>query len=257
MEENVTLQDTNADELDLSGAFEEYTDTDTSAAESAPQKEEWGLDVVFNGEKKTLTRDEAIANAQKGMNYDHVYAQLEKYRAAEADRKADTDALSELDQTAQLMGMDRAGYLDFLRQQRRQAEIDRITREGVAEPYAEQVYELKQAHDKGQERIAALEKELQTFRDRDIRREQWSKFFANHTDIGSFEELPDEVKSEIAAGTEPEAAYSKWEVKSLREQLAHQKQAQKNAETAPGSARGDGAAEVDSFEAALAAAFRA
>ena len=111
MEENATMQETNAEELDLSGAFEEYNDTEESAAESAPQQEEWGLDVVFNGEKKTLTRDEAIANAQKGMNYDHVKAELDRLRAAEKDRAADTDALSVLDKAAQSLGMDRAGYL--------------------------------------------------------------------------------------------------------------------------------------------------
>ncbi len=41
------------------------------------QDEEETITVKFNGEEKTLTRADARALAQKGMNYDHIYAQRE------------------------------------------------------------------------------------------------------------------------------------------------------------------------------------
>lgn len=256
MEESILTQDTNVEELDFSQAGEEYTDTTEEPEASAQQEEEWGLDVVFNGEKKTLTRDEAIANAQKGMNYDHVKAELDRLRAAEKNRAADTDALSVLDKAAQSLGMDRAGYLDFLKQQQRQAELDKLMEQGVARPFAEQLLQERQERLTDKAELEQIRNELSVLKDQNTRREQWSKFFAAHPDVEGYNALPDEVKSDIASGTEPEAAYMKWEVKSLREQLAQQKQAKKNAETSVGSAKGDGAGTLDAFEAALAAAFR-
>ena len=256
MEENATMQETNAEELDLSGAFEEYNDTEESAAESATQQEEWGLDVVFNGEKKTLTRDEAVAFTQKGMNYDHVKEELDRLRAAETTRKADTDALNLMDKVAQGMGMDRVGYLNFLQDQQREAELQKLMDEGHSRAYAEERLKERQERLQEKKELEEIRQELKGYREKEARREQWSKFFANHTDIESFDALPDDVKRDIAAGEEPEAAYMKWENKSLKEQLAQQKQATKNAETSVGSAKGDGAGEMDAFEAALAAAFR-
>jgi hypothetical protein len=256
MEESILTQDTNVEELDFSQAEEEYTDSTEQTEASAQQKDEWGLDVVFNGEKKTLTREEAIANAQKGMNYDHVKSELDKLRAAEKGRQADTDALNAIDQFAQSLGMDRAGYLNFVKQQQREAEINKLMDEGLTKPFAEQLMQERQERLTDKAELEQIRSELSTLKEQNTRREQWSAFFAAHPEIESFDALDDQVKADIAAGDTPEAAYMKWEVKSLREQLAQQKQARKNAETSVGSAKGDGAGAQDAFEAALAAAFR-
>ena len=37
--------------------------------------------VKYNGKEQTLSRDEMVTNAQKGMNYDHIYAELQDARA--------------------------------------------------------------------------------------------------------------------------------------------------------------------------------
>lgn len=44
--------------------------------------DDFSLDIVYNGERKTLTKDEAIVNAQKGMNYDKL---LDKYEMIEQE----------------------------------------------------------------------------------------------------------------------------------------------------------------------------
>ena len=255
MEEIFETQDTNVDEVDFTSAEESYIDSGEETA-SAQQEETWGLDVVFNGEKRTLTRDEAIAHAQKGMNYDHVKAELDKYRAAEKDRTAENEMLSAIDDLAQSLGMDRAGYFNFIKKQKEEAEIDKIIEQGVTKPFAEQLYKERQERLADQQELKTIREELQTLREQNTRREQWSQFFANHPDVEGFDALPEDVKKDIAAGTEPEAAYTKWEVKSLREQLAQQKQAQKNQETAAGSAKGYSGHEADPFEAALLAIAR-
>ena len=47
-------------------------------------KDEFQLKVKYNGESKTLSRDEAVSFAQKGMNYDRVKEQLEQLKKTPA-----------------------------------------------------------------------------------------------------------------------------------------------------------------------------
>lgn len=73
--------------------LEDTTVDDTTAEESPaetheePQQEptEQRFKVKYNGQEQELTVDELIANAQKGMNYDHVRGDLEKERKTRAE----------------------------------------------------------------------------------------------------------------------------------------------------------------------------
>lgn len=55
--------------------IEETTEPDTV---EETEKDPYALDVKFNGEERTLSKDEARILAQKGLNYDRFYEPLEK-----------------------------------------------------------------------------------------------------------------------------------------------------------------------------------
>ena len=75
---------------------EEPTEETTEKAEEAVENP-FGLDVVYNGEQKTLNKEEATTYAQKGMNYDKIYTPLE--RLARMNNMSVSDFLNQLNET--------------------------------------------------------------------------------------------------------------------------------------------------------------
>lgn len=51
-------------------------DEQVQAEETISSKDEFALDIKYNGESMSLDREKAIEMAQKGMNYDHVFEEL-------------------------------------------------------------------------------------------------------------------------------------------------------------------------------------
>lgn len=70
--------------------MEDFVIAEETISESEPQLSfpeeptgnEFALEVRYNGEDRTLTHEEAVAFAQKGMNYDHIKEQLDKLKNA-------------------------------------------------------------------------------------------------------------------------------------------------------------------------------
>lgn len=65
-------------EESLGEETEETTEETEPNTVEETEKDPYALDVKFNGEERTLTKDEARILAQKGMNYDRFYEPLEK-----------------------------------------------------------------------------------------------------------------------------------------------------------------------------------
>ena len=68
--------------------------------------EEFSLDIKYNGELMSLDRQKATELAQKGMNYDHVYEELERLR--------EDPELEKLERLSKAAGMSRGELLDLL-----------------------------------------------------------------------------------------------------------------------------------------------
>ena len=69
---------------DNDGIFDEVEDTpvENEVDEEVPEASEAPfMEITYNKEKKGLSREEAIAYAQKGMNYDHM---VDKYNRINA-----------------------------------------------------------------------------------------------------------------------------------------------------------------------------
>ncbi len=69
--------------------------SETISNEQEPEND-FSLEIKYNGEAKTLSKEEAVSLAQKGMNYDHVYNELLSLRqVSDAFNGRKTNAPSE------------------------------------------------------------------------------------------------------------------------------------------------------------------
>lgn len=110
----------------------------------------------------------------------------------------------------------------------------------------EQLERLKNApeNDISETRFDALRSELDELRARSIAERKWAEFQKEHGEYASYGALPEEVRGQVAAGKELDAAYALYENKQLKLQLRQMEQNQKNLKAAPGSAAGSGAGDV-------------
>lgn len=251
MEEQTTFSaEENAEEstpafTDSSEAAESQPEQEagTQEAAAAEDGEAEQFTVKYNGEERTLSRDEAITYAQKGMNYDHVYEEMKRLR--------EDPAIAIIDELAEQSGLSREAYIEQIRENRKAQEMRRLVAQGIPEQYAKELMEARRSTLELQRQI----EELRGFQEEQQRTQQmrsmWAGFFQAHPDVESYDALPDPVKQQIAAGADPDAAYMAWENQQLKAQLNAMKQTNRNRETAPGSMRSEGEGEKDPFIEAL------
>lgn len=148
-------------------------------AEAAPF-----LTVVYLGKEQSLTREEAITLAQKGLNYDRIAAELAALRANLAELADGSELLSILGGYAAAVGENPVSLV---------AEMQRICREAG----------LSQS-DWGETR----------------RVQEWEAFSHRFPEMPDPRKLPDTVWEEIGNGLSPSEAYLLCRVKELTEALA-------------------------------------
>ena len=77
---------------------QQQTDLQSETISNGQEPEnDFSLEIKYNGEAKTLSKEEAVSLAQKGMNYDHVYNELLSLRQSgdDASYERKTNAPSE------------------------------------------------------------------------------------------------------------------------------------------------------------------
>ena len=233
-------QDTNAQTQTEDSAETDTQDTNAKTEEKEAQDtEEKGdaFELTYLGEKKTLSRDEMIKCAQKGLNYDHIKEKLDALEGNELLKVAIESAKS--------AGMTEEEFAQQLRGQLKDREISKISKErNVDEEAARGIYEserkaakdVEDAKKQAEEVTGELEQLREYKRVNELKEEmrrQWKDFTAAHPDIKALEDLPQEVSEAVRNGTELEAAYDRYELKQIKEQLAKQQEKKKS----PGSAR--------------------
>lgn len=183
-------------------------------------------------ETKTVNRDEVVALAQKGMDYDRIRQerdQLRQYRQ-EAD-----PALGLIKSYADRSGMDVAGYIDFVRKQELMAQ-------GVNEPTAAAQVEVE----KRQAALDAQNAEAEAMRQQQEReqQEERKRSESRARDMDAFlsayptvkpDDIPPTVWERVAAGESLMGAYTMHRNKELESQLAAERQNKQNQRRSPGS----------------------
>lgn len=172
-------------------------------------------------EKRQVSRDELIAMAQKGWDYDHIREERDQLR----QYRSEADPAYELVKSyAQRNGMTVSDYLDYCRKQE-------LMSRGIDEPTASAQL--------------AIEREKQNAQKKDM-----DTFLAIYPNIKA-EEIPKEVWRQVAQGRSLVAAYAMHQNQKLTTELAALKKNNENAARTTGSlsspASGDKKDEIDQW----------
>lgn len=202
----------------------------------APQDGEELHTIKYNGQELQLNAKDLVTLAQKGMNYDKMQARLDQAMANPQLR-----AMQEvLEPYARQAGMDVGSYVQYLQKSADDQAVQRMVEGGMPLEAAQRMY--------------ALEKEnraLAEQRNREAQQQtQQNAFVPLLQKYPEVKTLDAGVQEEIRSGVPPLAAYEKWllaqENARLKAETAAAKVAEKNKQSAPGSAQSAGAGEEES-----------
>lgn len=187
---------------------------------------------------RTVGRDEVIAMAQKGWDYDTVRADRDRLM----DYQKETEPMvAAMRSWAQRAGMSLEQYMDYVREEELKAN-------GVAPETAKAqvAMEKRQADLDARERAAAEEKTRQEAQAREAaereaaRQKDFNAFLAAYPEVKP-EDIPKAVWERVGAGESLVTAYTMERNRELTVRLAALEQNERNRERSPGSmsTRGD------------------
>ena len=182
------------------------------------------------GQEVELSMEQLIANAQKGLDYDHIRQERDSLRQA--------PEIALLDRLARDAGMSRADYVDAVNRRQVEQQIANEVKRGVPEEAARRLHALEEAERRRTEEETA--RAAQKARNQDL-----LEFVQEYPDV---KEFPPEVLEAISKGQKPLAAYQAYENKQLKAKLAALQKNQDNKQKTAGSMRGAGTPEeADAF----------
>lgn len=207
---------------------EENENPENGGEVAEPEKHE----IVYNGQRISLTLDELKTNAQKGMNYDHVHDELVKLR--------NSPALGVLERYAKKNGMSTEKYVEYLREVEERQRINCMTEDGVPENVAKRLVELEDKEKEREEREAAERRRAND-------NAQFNRFIVEYPDVKATD-IPEEVWQRFRDGMDLTASYAIYENKALKNQVKQLKQNEINKQKSVGSVKGDSSeANADAF----------
>lgn len=217
-----------SDESEDTEQSEDENTTQTDDETEQPATDEWGLPIKYNGEDRVLTKEEAQALAQKGMNYEKAIERAASEAAAQAAQTARDSYIAE--QGYEWNGRTittEADYKSALMEQELMRKYENLPPEVAAELMASR----RDREERAQERKAAEEKAAY---DR-----QLSDFLEAFQELHErpydpkVDKVPPEVWAASQNGTQLVHAYMKHHNKELRNQLKISKQNESNGKKAP------------------------
>lgn len=172
---------------------------------------EFELEIVHNGETKKLTKEEATALSQKGLDYDRI--------------RPIYDFVKEL---ADEEGKSVDEYVKSTNENLKDFRIKQLAEEkGVSEEIARELYESRVAKNK----LLASEKEkAKESEDKEKLNADIKSFQAAHPEITDFNSIPKEVWNEVQKGTPLQYAYDRYELEQLKKENSILKTNAKNKE---------------------------
>lgn len=181
--------------------------------EEAAQDQADFLTVRFNKEDKRLTRAQAVEFAQKGMNYDHVKAELDSYRDGPIGKAIKAYA----DQA----GMSVEKYAEMMSAQAEAAAEKKAIEEleqkwpGAPEDLLRE-YAKKMISDNKAQAASAEEAR---------RQREWAEALSEYPDITP-KTIPQEVHDAVKQGKTPLMALHEYTIRKLREDMTSLRSAQ-------------------------------
>lgn len=223
-------------------------------AEAAPE-EDGKIRLSYRGEEKEYTREELVALAQKGLDYDGLRADRDRLR------QGDTPEGRLIDRYAKAAGMSREQYLRFAAQaaeeQEAAPEARKLMESGVPEAEARELA-LRRLREQQADRRAREDRETEA-REQEARdagfRELADYGRKNGLDLSALE--PEVIRNIAEGGMRPLEAYLAWEHKQLRLENSQLRQNERNKEKNPGrvTQAGPKAKTGDGFDAGFAEVF--
>lgn len=189
-------------------------------------------------ETRQVTRDELVAMAQKGWDYDHVREERDQLRAY---RQEADPALELVKSYAQRNGMNVSDYLDFCRKQ-----------ELIAAGMSERDAANKVGMEKERAELDRQRAEMQAYRERQnsMAQQAQAKAQAQQRDVEAFyraypnvdpKAIPQEVWTAVRGGESLVNAYTMYENRRLQAELSAERQNKENRAKSPGSLGGNSA----------------
>lgn len=222
MSEEMTNQSIDDDSFEIEEANESYEEVEEQAESSDTTTEtvdDFELDIRYNGQNQKLTREEATTLAQKGMNYDKIYNQLQS--------ALNNPALKVIESNAKKAGLSVDDYVNRMAQFQDTMSINQIASnfkkenpdvsDAVANQYAREVYKNQQAE---QARRDADKAKADADAENNRLYAEVQAFNQRFPDV-DIEHLPNDVIDDINAGVPLMEAYLLYENQQLRNRVAN------------------------------------
>ena len=246
MDENTEMM--TVDELD--GAWEEepvqeIPEETKGEPETAGERACELFTLKNRDERRQVTREELVAMAQKGWDYDTVRAERDQLRQFRSEAGP---ALEMVRANAQRSGMTVPDYLDFCRKQD-------LMRTGLDERTADQTVRMEKQKADLDARQARLDAQMRQGNDlfqrararQEARRQDMERFLQAYPEVKA-ESIPREVWAQVARGTPLVSAYAMHENQQLRVELAAERQNKANRLRTPGTLGANSGGELDEVD---------
>lgn len=179
------------------------------------------IKIKFNHEEKELGYDEAVPLIQKGMNYDKITQQLEGLKS--------DPRLSFVEELAQANNMTVNEYIDAVKKNQYESEVQKLVEQNIPEEYAREMLENKKFR---QEMTAKQKAESEAIKQKETEQRQIKEFAEAFPGITA-DKIPDEVLEKVQAGTPLKFAYMEYQMKQLETENKILKQNKTNTKKAP------------------------
>lgn len=251
VEEEVTATDSEQQNTVEVDEGNETTETDGDQPKVGEQtvKDTVGQEETFtlkvNKEEKTYSREEVIALAQKGADYDRVKEQLGQSRQENTDLQGkiseQQEAMEVLNELAKDAGTDLSGLLKNLR-------IGMLKKQGLSEEAAsERLLRLETEKENAALKAAAAVQPKAEETGADRAKRELAEFREEYPNIDLSKDLLDKLMPDVQGGTPLIKAYQKYEssqkdaqIAELQRQLEAEKQNRTNRTASPGSQKDSG-----------------
>ena len=232
----------NADQQEAKEPQDKAAETEIEPEKAEAETDQFELKHL--DETRTVSREEVITLAQKGMDYDRIRTKYDELKAGEAQRSAHEAFLKEL--------ADSAGQSveDMIDTARARMLANKATAEGKTLSEEDALEQIKQekAKQAPAEKPESTE-EKSTEKDRDAERQQSFLRFSREFPEVKAEEIPAEVWKDFAEGKGDLAdLFARQENKRLKAELAAMKQNEENRKKSTGSRATAGSAKKSAFD---------
>ena len=223
---------------------QEPQEPEPKAEETKEKAETDQFELKHLDEKRTVNRDEAIALAQKGMDYDRIRAKYDEMKAGETQRNAHESFLKELAESAG------QSVEDMIDSARARMLVNKAVAEGKTLSEDDAMAQVKQARTAAEQtETAEKPTEKPTEADKETERQQSFLRFSKEFPEVKAEEIPAEVWKDFAEGKGDLAdLFARQENKRLKAELAAMKQNEENRKKSTGSRATAGSAKRSAFD---------